>query len=154
MSRPAVSPSGASLTADALDARCADGGAFPIVEPGACTFAHHGPADAVRLVHFGVGFPTDLRFEPVDDSDWWVLPLAVPDGTRVEYKVEVVDSCGTAPRRGPLNPTAATHPFGANSVLEAHGYDRACAFATPIRTSPAARSATSSTPSAALGRRR
>ena len=78
-----------ALTAGALDARLADGGAFPIVEPGRCTFAHHGPAIEVRLVHFGVGFPADLRYDPVDDSDWWVLTLTVPDGSRVEYKVEV-----------------------------------------------------------------
>ncbi len=110
------------LTAAALDARLADGGAFPIVAPGRCTFAHHGPAIDVRLVHFGVGFPADLRYDAVDDSDWWLLTLAVPDGSRIEYKVEVVDSFGTHLLEDALNDRQAAHPFGANSVLEAEGY--------------------------------
>jgi nitrate/nitrite transporter NarK len=49
----------------------------------------------VRLVHFGVGLTDDLAFEQLGDSDWWVLPLAVPPGSRIEYKLEVVDSFGT-----------------------------------------------------------
>ena len=88
-----------------------------------CTFAYVGPVETVRLVHFGVGLPDDLSFEPVDDSDWWVLPLAVPDGSRVEYKLEVVDSWGQHLVDDPLNPNVATNPFGANSVCEAHGYE-------------------------------
>ena len=87
-----------------------------------CTFAYHGPVISVRLVHFGVGFPSDLCFEPVGDSDWWLLALAVPDGSRLEYKLEVVDSFGSRLVEDPLNPVGASHPFGANSVCEAAGY--------------------------------
>ena len=119
---PAVLRAERSFTTEELDARRAEGGAFPIVEPGVCTFAYAGPVEAVRLVHFGVGLPDDLSFEPVDDSEWWVLPLAVPDGSRVEYKLEVLDSWGHHLDNDALNPNVATNPFGANSVCEAHGY--------------------------------
>ena len=120
---PAVLRAERSFTTEELDARRAEGGAFPIVEPGVCTFAYAGPVEAVRLVHFGVGLPDDLSFEPVDDSEWWVLPLAVPDGSRVEYKLEVLDSWGHHLDNDALNPNVATNPFGANSVCEAHGYE-------------------------------
>ena len=68
-----------------------------------CTFAYHGPVISVRLVHFGIGFPSDLCFEPVGDSEWWLLALAIPDGSRLEYKLEVVDSFGTRLVEDPLN---------------------------------------------------
>ena len=88
-----------------------------------CTFAFHAPAIGVRLVHFGVGFPEDLRFEQLDeDSDWWLLALELPNASRLEYKLEVRDSFGTRVVEDPLNWRAASHPFGANSVCEAAGY--------------------------------
>ena len=89
---------------------------FPIVDREACTFAHHGEIIGVRLVHFGVGLTDDLDFEQLGDSDWWVLPLAVPPGSRIEYKLEVVDSFGTHLIPDPLNRNQAANPFGVNSV--------------------------------------
>jgi enterochelin esterase family protein len=110
-------------TTDALDARLAVGESFPIVEDHLCTFAFHAPAIGVRLVHFGVGFPEDLRFELLDENtDWWLLSLELPVGSRLEYKLEVRDSFGTRLVEDPLNWRAASHPFGANSVCEAAGY--------------------------------
>ena len=50
------------LPPDVLDARRDAGEPFPIVDGDACTFAFHGPAISVRLVHFGVGLPVDLAF--------------------------------------------------------------------------------------------
>jgi enterochelin esterase family protein len=110
-------------TADALDARLAAGEAFPIVDDELCTFAFHAPAIDVRLVHFGVGFPDDLRFDLVDEErEWWLLSLELPHGSRLEYKLEVRDSFGTRVVEDPLNWRAASHPFGANSVCEAAGH--------------------------------
>jgi enterochelin esterase-like enzyme len=121
-----------SLTADALDARLADGGEFPVVDAGTCTFAFHDPAISVRLVHFGVGLPEELHFDLVDEDreceglggaqPWWLLSLDFPRGTRLEYKLEVTDTFGTRLIEDPLNWRAASHPFGANSVCEAPGY--------------------------------
>jgi enterochelin esterase family protein len=115
-------PPATDLTASTLEDRVRQGGAFPIVTPETCTFVYCGPVISVRLVHFGVGFPDDLSFSPVGESGWWLLALAVPEGSRLEYKLEVVDSFGTRLVEDPLNPTVASHPFGANSVCEAYGY--------------------------------
>ena len=106
-----------------LDARVDAGEPFPIVDGELCTFAFRGPAIGVRLVHFGVGLPSDLSFEVVEqDGEWCLLTLAMPYGSRLEYKLEVTDSFGTKLVEDPLNPLTASHPFGANSVCEAAGY--------------------------------
>jgi enterochelin esterase-like enzyme len=115
-------PPDPALTPDALEERRRHGEAFPIVTAGRCTFAYQGPIITVRLVHFGIGFPGDLCFEQVGDSDWWLLALAVPEGSRLEYKLEVVDSFGSRLVEDPLNGLVASHPFGVNSVCEAAGY--------------------------------
>ena len=87
-----------------LDARVDAGEPFPIVDDELCTFAFHGPAIGVRLVHFGVGLPDDLAFELLDeDGEWWLLTLEMPHGSRLEYKLEVTDSFGTRLVEDPLN---------------------------------------------------
>ena len=111
-----------TITPEHLQQRRDCGEHFPIVDREACTFAHHGEIIGVRLVHFGVGLTDDLAFEQLGDSDWWVLPLAVPPGSRIEYKLEVVDSFGTHLIPDPLNRNQAANPFGVNSVCAAHGY--------------------------------
>jgi len=116
-----IAPSG-DLTSDVLDTRVDDGACFPIIDATGCTFAYRGAVISVRLIHFGVGFPDDLDFEQVADSEWWLLALRVPLGSRLEYKLEVTDSFGTTVVEDPLNDRHASHPFGANSVCEAAGY--------------------------------
>jgi enterochelin esterase-like enzyme len=111
-----------TITPEQLQQRRDCGEPFPIVDREACIFAHQGEIIGVRLVHFGVGLTDDLAFEQLGDSDWWVLPLAVPPGSRIEYKLEVVDSFGTHLIPDPLNRNEAANPFGVNSVCAAHGY--------------------------------
>jgi enterochelin esterase-like enzyme len=114
---------GADLTPDVLAGHRDAGRPFPLVADDVCTFAFSGPAIGVRLVHFGVGLPTDLSFNPVgSESGWWLLALRFPHGSRLEYKVEVTDSFGTRLIEDQLNPRLANHPFGANSVCEVAGY--------------------------------
>ena len=69
---------------------------------------------------------TTCRFEPVDDSELVAAGARpCPTGSRLEYKLEVVDSFGSQPRRGSAEPDRARrNPFGANSVCEAHGLRR------------------------------
>jgi enterochelin esterase family protein len=110
------------LTPDALEHRRGRGERFPIVTEHACTFAFCGPVISVRLVHFGIGLPADLAFEPIGETGWWLLALKLPEGSRLEYKLEVVDTFGSRLVEDPLNPSVAAHPFGANSVCEAQGY--------------------------------
>jgi enterochelin esterase-like enzyme len=125
-----VTPPG-DVTPTALTARRDAGESFPIVDRETCTFAYHGAAISVRLAHFGVGLPDNLRFQPLGESeckglggaqDWWVLSLRFPAGSRLEYKLDVTDSFGTRLIEDPLNARHASHPFGANSVCEAGGY--------------------------------
>ena len=116
-------PRPAHLDASALAARLAEGSPFPIVEPGVSTFVFHGPATSVWLDHYGVGLPDDLRFEQVDDSDWWTLSLHAPSETRLEYKLWVSDTFGRRLIEDPLNTNVAAHAFGSNSVFEAEGYE-------------------------------
>ena len=84
-----------------------------------------------------------------------MLALEVPDGTRLEYKLDVVDSFGNRFIEDPLNPNVASHPFGANSVCEATGLRRAAVGAAGRRRPDAARTPTSAcgaTPTAATRR--
>ena len=114
----------ATWSAADLDARVDAGEPFPIVDGELCTFAFRGPAIGVRLVHFGVGLPDDLSFElaRARTATGGLLTLAMPYGSRLEYKLEVTDSFGTRLVEDPLNRLTASHPFGANSVCEAAGY--------------------------------
>ncbi len=95
---------------------------FPLIEPGAATFLWHGTADTVWLRHFlslpRGGFP----FEPLIGNDLWHLRLRIPDGTRFEYKIDIGRDGRGEWIHDPLNPLAATDPFGGNSVCQAHGY--------------------------------
>ncbi|MGI9644306.1 MAG: alpha/beta hydrolase [Ilumatobacteraceae bacterium] len=108
-------------TPEALDQLVFDRG-FPLTAPGVTTFAYQGAADSVRLVHFGIGLPDDLGFERLGDSDWWLLALGLPDGTRLEYQIEVVEGGRSRAIEDPLNPFEARNPFGQNSVCRSSGY--------------------------------
>ena len=102
-----------------------DGGsavAFPVVEPGAVTFAWRGEADAVWLRHFMALDSESFALARAPGSDWWLLRLLVPDGARFEYKFDVVRSGHGEWITDPLNPNYATDPHGANSVCETWGY--------------------------------
>ena len=79
------------------------------------------PRDRVRLMRFGVGCRR-ICVRAGRESEWWLLALDVPHGSRLEYKLEVTDSFGTTVVEDPLNGRHASHPFGANSVCEATGY--------------------------------
>lgn len=109
------------LTALRLDRLVFDQG-FPLTTEERTTFAYRGEAKSVRLVHFGIGLPKDLHFERLGDSTWWVLPLALPHGTRLEYQIEVTEAHGSYTIQDPLNPHEWRNPFGSNSVCRSYGY--------------------------------
>ncbi len=114
-------PLDGALTPAMLDRMVFDRG-FPLTSPDATTFAYRGDVESVRLVHFGIGLPPDLSFERLDGSTWWLLPLALPVGTRLEYQLEVVEGGRGRVIDDPLNPFRARNPFGENSVCRAYGY--------------------------------
>jgi enterochelin esterase family protein len=139
-----------ALTPERLDRLVFDRG-FPLNAPGVTTFAYRGDAESVRLVHFGIGLPGDLGFERLGDSNWWLLALALPEGTRLEYQLEVVEHGQHRVIEDPLNPFEARNPFGQNSVCRSHGYTvPPWALHDPAAETGSRRSLT--IPSAALGR--
>jgi enterochelin esterase family protein len=98
--------------------------AFPLVEPGAVTFAWRGQAERVDLLRFIHGGADRTPFLPVAGTDLWFLRLAVEDGGRFEYKIGIARGEGDEWTNDPLNPSRAGDPFGENSVCRTWGYER------------------------------
>jgi enterochelin esterase family protein len=102
----------------------------PIVEARRCTFLYRGEADEVWLVQRVVGLPDRIPLRRLRGTDLWSVVLELPEGSRVEYQLEI----GWGGRRDrindPLNPHLSHSPFGSSSVCFGQGY------ATPEWTLP------------------
>jgi enterochelin esterase family protein len=121
MKKPAVVSELETGDRDAIDRILAEHD-FPIVEPGQATFLFRGAADAVSLRPMIAGFPGTHHFAALNGHDVWWLALALPDGARLEYKLEVQREHHAEWVNDPLNPITTTNPFGTNSVCRAYGY--------------------------------
>jgi len=110
-------------TAEAVDAFLREQD-FPLVEPGAVTFVYQGSADEVTLRRWISGFNTALPMQPLDGTELWVLTMELPQGSRFEYKFEVVRNGERDLLLDRLNDVVAHDPFGANSVCQGYGYER------------------------------
>ncbi len=88
MKKPGVMKDVEIADAESID-RFIAGREFPIVEPGQATFLFRGPADAVSLRPMIAGFPGTHHFSALNGHDLWWLELSLPDGARLEYKLEV-----------------------------------------------------------------
>jgi len=97
---------------------------FPLVEPGAATFAWRGAADHVDLVRWIHAGGERARFERVPGTELWLLRLPVTDGGRFEYKLAIGRHGGEELILDPLNPARARDPFGENSECRTYGYTR------------------------------
>ncbi len=95
---------------------------FPLVEGTTVTFVYHGAADEVRLRHWIWGLSSAQPFTRVPGTDLWFFRLELPEGSRMEYKLEVVNGEISELVRDPLNPHLAHDPYGANSVVHGTGY--------------------------------
>jgi enterochelin esterase family protein len=95
---------------------------FPLVEPGRATFVYRGAAQAVSLRPMIAGFPGTHCFAPLNGHDLWWLALPLPDGARLEYKLEVLRDHRSEWVNDPLNPITTSNPFGTNSVCRGYGY--------------------------------
>jgi enterochelin esterase family protein len=95
---------------------------FPIQHGSETTFVFRGQADRVELRHWIYGLPSNLPFQRFAGTNLWFLTLQLPEGSRIEYKLEI--STGTQQRliRDPLNRLQAHDPFGSNSVCHGPGY--------------------------------
>jgi enterochelin esterase family protein len=96
---------------------------FPLNEGRSTTFVFRGEADKVLLRHWIWGLPGTLPFRRVPETDLWFLIEELPSGSRIEYKLEVVQNGGRELIRDPLNPHLAHDPFGSNSVLHGPDYE-------------------------------
>lgn len=95
---------------------------IPIVEGPHCTFLFRGDVDTVRLRHWIFGLPTAVFYRRIPGTDLWYHVMELPEGSRVEYKLEVTEGGRSDWIEDPLNPRRAHDPFGANSVCHAEGY--------------------------------
>lgn len=97
---------------------------FPLVEPGAVTFAWTGHADSVSLLRWIHGGVDKLDFIRLPDTPLWLLRLAVKDNGRFEYKFGTLSDGQEEWILDPLNRSRAGDPFGENSVCKTYGYER------------------------------
>ena len=95
----------------------------PIVEGARCTFLYRGEADEVFLIHRIFGLPDHLPLRRVRGTDLWYVVLELPEGSRVEYQLEVVRGGQRERINDPLNPRLAHSPVGSSSVCYAHGHE-------------------------------
>jgi len=96
--------------------------AFPLQDGPVTTFVYRGEAEAVRLHHWLTGAPNSQPFVHHQGSELWHLTLALPDESRIEYKLEIQINGENRLIYDPLNPLLAHDPFGANSVCYGPGY--------------------------------
>ncbi|MEJ2202884.1 MAG: alpha/beta hydrolase-fold protein [Gemmatimonadota bacterium] len=94
----------------------------PLVEGNRATFVFRGDADEVRLRHWVYGLTTSEPLHRIPGTDLWYYVMEMPEGSRVEYKFEVVRGHDAQWIEDPLNPHRARDPFGANSVAHGSGY--------------------------------
>ncbi|MDX6297504.1 MAG: hypothetical protein QOI51_1361 [Nocardioidaceae bacterium] len=108
---------------DASDvARFIEDNTIPIVEGDRCTFLYRGEADEVHLVQRIVGLPNRLRLRRLRGTDLWYLVLELPEGSRIEYQLEVRRGGHHERFKDPLNPALSHSPMGSSSVCFASGY--------------------------------
>ena len=94
----------------------------PIVEGSRCTFLYRGEADEVFLTHRIVGLPDRMPLRRLYGTDLWYVVLELPEGSRVEYQLEVARGGQHERINDPLNPRVSRSPVGNSSVCYAHGY--------------------------------
>jgi len=94
----------------------------PIVEGARCTFLYRGEADEVFLVHRIFGLPDHMPLRRLHGTDLWYAVLELPEGSRVEYQLEVVRGGQRSRFNDPLNPRVARSPVGDSSVCYAYGH--------------------------------
>ena len=94
----------------------------PIVEGPRCTFLWRGEADAVHLVQRIVGLPDKIPLRRLWGTDLWYAVLELPEGSRINYRLEVRNGDHIEGTNDPLNPKVSYSPVGTSSVCFAHGY--------------------------------
>jgi enterochelin esterase family protein len=95
----------------------------PIIEGTRCTFLYRGDADAVSVAQRIVGLPELLPMRRLRGTDLWYLVLELPEGSRVNYQLEVRHGDHAERVNDPLNEKLSYSPVGTSSVCFGHGYE-------------------------------
>ena len=95
----------------------------PIVEGARCTFLWRGEADEVWLCQRIVGLPDRIPLRRLRDTDLWSVVVELPEGSRVEYQLEIRRGEHYERFNDPLNAHLSHSPMGSSSVCFASGYD-------------------------------
>ena len=83
---------------------------FPLVEPGAVTFAWRGAADHVHLMRWILAGADRQPFHRLPGTDLWLLRLPVRNEGRFEYKLAVGRDGHEELVLDPLNPAPGGRP--------------------------------------------
>ncbi len=113
---------GRSIPAETIDAFLAEN-SFPLVDGHTVTFVYRGAADHVNLRHWVWGLPSVQALRRAGTSDLWFVVMDVPEKSRIEYKLEIIEGGRGRWILDPLNPHQANDPFGSNSVCFGTGYE-------------------------------
>jgi enterochelin esterase family protein len=110
----------------------------PIVEGERATFLWRGEADGAQVRHRVVGLPDPLPMQMLPGTDLWAVTTVLPEGSRVEYQIEIRRGARHEQFNDPLNPRLAHSPLGSSSVCASLGY----AVPDWVRLDPEARAGT------------
>ena len=94
----------------------------PIIEGERATFLYRGDVDEVWVRHRVVGLPDPLPLKRIGESDLWAVTTVLPEGSRVEYQIEIRKGEHYERFNDPLNNRLAHSPMGSSSVCAAIGY--------------------------------
>ena len=95
---------------------------IPIVEGRHVTFLYRGEADEAYLAQRILGLPGRLPMRRVSETTLWHIVLKVPEGSRINYQIELKRGDDLERLNDPLNPKLSHSPFGPSSVCFAYGY--------------------------------
>ena len=95
----------------------------PIIEGERATFIWRGEADGAQVRHRVVGLPDPLAMKQLPGTDLWAVTTVLPEGSRVEYQIEIRRGARHEQFNDPLNPRLAHSPLGSSSVCASLGYE-------------------------------
>jgi len=95
----------------------------PIVEGLWCTFLWRGEADEAWICQRIVGLPDRIPMRRLDGTGLWYLALELPEGSRVEYQIEIRRGEHYERFNDPLNERLSHSPMGSSSVCFGAGYE-------------------------------
>lgn len=103
--------------------RFVQGRDVPLVEGLWCTFLWRGEADEAWICQRIVGLPDRIPMRRLEGTELWYLPLELPEGSRVEYQIEIRRGEHYERFNDPLNPRLSHSPMGSSSVCFGAGYE-------------------------------